>query len=169
VDSLTGVYNRHSFNENLRDEVRRSREHGRPLSVLLIDVDDFKFCNDTYGHLYGDQVLQKIAQVLGASLRKVDVLARFGGDEFVVLLPETDLPSAQLIADRLEHAVASEDQGEYFLGISLGVAEYQPDETPEDLLEQADRALYAHKAGKKMRRKENPELYADSDRKQEAI
>jgi diguanylate cyclase (GGDEF)-like protein len=163
VDSLTGIYNRHSFNENLTDSVRRVREHGRPLSVLLIDVDDFKACNDTYGHLVGDQILQFIARTLSANLRKLDVLARYGGDEFVVLLPETDLTRAQLVADRLEMAVALKKYSGHTLGISVGAAQYHPDLTPEAFLESADRALYTHKANKKIALQRGAEVTCRSE------
>ncbi len=150
TDSLTGLYNRHYFNESLQREVERTRRYGQSLSVLLMDVDDFKKFNDTFGHLQGDVVLKVVARELSGQLRTTDILARFGGDEFAIILPETDLAGAQVVAAKMERCVASSKLTDYPLGISIGAAAFQPDLTPEHLLDEADRALYRHKNSKYM-------------------
>lgn len=149
VDSLTGIYNRHSFNERFQQEVERAYLTGNPLSILLMDVDDFKKINDTYGHLQGDLVLQTVANELAINLRMMDVLARYGGDEFVVLLPGIHQAEAQEIAKRLEQAVAVHGIAGHPFGISIGVAQYERGVSAQQILEIADRALYQHKAMKK--------------------
>ncbi len=149
VDSLTGVYNRHSFNERFQEEVARVYQNNRPLSLLLMDVDDFKKINDTYGHLQGDLVLQTIAQALSRNLRKMDVLARFGGDEFVVLLPNLKLSEAEQVAARLEQAVSTQGIAGHPFRISMGLVEYKKGQSSQAMLEKADQALYSQKAIKK--------------------
>lgn len=106
-DRLTGVYNRAYLDEQLVAELAFSARHGTPLSLLLIDVDHFKLVNDTYGHLAGDEVLRRVAATLSASVRTEDVVARFGGEEFVVLTRGIEAPQAKLLAERLREAVAT--------------------------------------------------------------
>jgi diguanylate cyclase (GGDEF)-like protein len=149
TDSLTDTYNRHHFNQTLDREIRRAKELGNPLSVLLMDIDDFKMFNDRYGHLQGDVVLKTISSSLATQLRKSDVFARYGGDEFVVILPETNYEQAQIVADKMRKVAASQSYADIPLGISIGVATFRQDMSPEQLLEEADRALYAFKAVKK--------------------
>ncbi|MBN2146152.1 MAG: GGDEF domain-containing protein [Anaerolineales bacterium] len=145
TDSLTGLYNRHFFNEVLDREVGHSERYQRPLSLLLMDVDDFKAVNDTYGHLQGDVVLKMVAEALSENLRQSDVLARFGGDEFVVILPETDIEGAHAVAEKICAAVARRSYVGQPLGISIGVGIFQAGQTPEQLIEMADRNLYREK------------------------
>ncbi len=151
TDGLTNLYNRRGFFELGRREVERSRRFGRPLSAIMIDVDDFKRINDTYGHAAGDQVLRELARRLLANTREVDILGRYGGDEFALLLPETDLFTSASVAERLWRGVGSSpfQIGEQPLSvtISLGTA-CAASQAPElgILLEQADAALYKAKA-----------------------
>ncbi len=149
TDSLTGTYNRHFFNQTFMREIERARRYNSPLSVLLMDVDDFKMFNDRYGHLQGDVVLKTISNSLATQLRSSDVLARFGGDEFVVILPETDEKQAQLVAQKMARSVAACKYADFQLGVSIGVATYQGNISAESLLEIADRTLYEHKAARK--------------------
>ena len=146
TDSLTNIYNRHFFNENFQREIGRARRYEKPLSVLLMDVDNFKFFNDTCGHLQGDIVLRIIANTLSANLRTSDFLARFGGDEFVVVLPETDAQGAESVSAKMRKAVAAQKFAEQPLSISIGVATFRPGITGEQMLEEADAALYRLKA-----------------------
>ena len=158
MDTLTGVSNRKHFNEYIGTEWKRAVREQSPLSVLMIDVDDFKRYNDTYGHLAGDEVLRKIAQATrNGAVRPADLTARFGGEEFIVLLPGTAFAGAQCIAAKLRRAVfdlqvphsASRDYG--FVTISIGGATTIPQRGDSflTLVETADVALYqAKRAGK---------------------
>jgi diguanylate cyclase (GGDEF)-like protein len=146
TDSLTNLYNRHFFNETFHREIGRAGRYEKPLSVLLMDVDNFKHFNDTCGHLQGDMVLKIIADTLSANLRKSDFLARFGGDEFVVVLPETDLQGAEAVAAKMRKAVGDQMFSDQPLSISIGAATYRPGISGEQILEEADAALYRLKA-----------------------
>jgi len=153
TDRLLGVYNRGAFDERLRDEFSRAQRYGRPLSLILLDVDNLKACNDLYGHTTGDEVLRQIAGAAKSRLRATDLIARYGGDEITVILPETDLEQATLAAERVKERVAElkvpvEGNGRFLTPtLSAGVAELGPAvmRTPEDLLRQADAALYRAK------------------------
>jgi len=153
TDGLTGLRNHRAFQESLAFEVERSQRTQRPLSLIMVDVDNFKTFNDTHGHPGGDRVLRRLARILQQTLRTVDVLARYGGEEFVILLLETDGRNAHLVAEKLRLAVTSHDfegaehsQPGGRLTISLGLATY-PNEatTGEALLALADAALYRAK------------------------
>lgn len=152
TDPLTGVANRRHFFDLARLEVERSIRYGRPLSLLMFDADHFKQVNDRYGHGVGDEVLRAIASRCRASLREVDVIGRYGGEEFLVLLPETTGAQALQVAERLREAVASEpvqtSAGPVEVQISLGVASLPVGQTAtvEALLDQVDQALYGAKA-----------------------
>lgn len=148
TDTLTGLYNRHFFNETLEREIERSKRYNSPLSILLMDVDNFKMFNDTYGHLQGDKVLKITARHLARDLRKADILARFGGDEFAIILPETNREGAISVGKKMEHSVAQQKYKDWRLGLCVGVGIYQQGMTLEGLIEQADRNLYKHKANK---------------------
>ncbi|MBZ9711978.1 tetratricopeptide repeat-containing diguanylate cyclase [Deinococcus multiflagellatus] len=127
-DALTGLSNRRHFNECLEAEVQRALRYGRPLSVVLLDIDHFKAVNDTYSHQVGDLVLRELAGLLRASCRQMDTVARFGGEEFVLLLPETAGPAAQTMCERLRQTVQNHDWSGLHPGlrltVSLGVASY---------------------------------------------
>jgi diguanylate cyclase (GGDEF)-like protein len=145
VDSLTGLYNRRYSHQLLEDEISRSQRHGRPLTVILFDLNDFKQVNDNSGHEAGDKVLKNFAERLRKATRGSDIAARYGGDEFLVLLPECKPGHAQYFLRRMEGIQA--DIGGEILPIrySAGWAEYVPGESSEDLLGRADKALYVNK------------------------
>jgi diguanylate cyclase (GGDEF)-like protein len=152
LDPLTQVYNRHYFIGRLRAEAERARRYGRTASVIFVDVDHFKQINDEHGHLQGDQVLRDLSRLFEENLREVDVVCRFGGDEFVILLPETDLEMACRTATKLLKAVESTQfrnvsptGGAFPVTISVGVSTLRTGQTEDDLLQMADAALYKAK------------------------
>ncbi len=150
-DELTGLANRRSVEERLREELPRTERYKHALSVLLADIDHFKTVNDTYGHSYGDFVLKEVAQAFARQCRATDLCARYGGEEFVILLPETSLPEARLVAERLCVAVRdlsfTQAGKAVHVTASFGVTSVNTDhpESLDELLEQADQALYAAK------------------------
>ena len=155
TDALTGLSNRHAMEESFPREVSRCRQDGRPVSLIMIDVDQFKAFNDMFGHLAGDRALSVVAQTLKKQFRPRDLLVRFGGDEFAVLLPGMGLDEALAIAERVRDAVsgATGDGDDSLIKvpvrISMGVAELEAAGTFEDLLRAADAALYrAKRAGR---------------------
>jgi len=150
-DPLTGLLNRREMSRVLDEELQRARRYQRPMAVLWVDFDHFKDVNDTYGHAAGDSVLRAISRLLLGSVRSVDSIGRFGGEEFVIVLPEMDLEEAQETAERLRRKVAEEPQPlgngeEVPLTISVGVAVY-PDhgQTASTLCAAADKAMYLAK------------------------
>jgi diguanylate cyclase (GGDEF)-like protein len=147
TDDLTSLHNRRAFEERLADEVARARRTNRPLSVLMIDLDDFKLVNDVHSHAAGDAVLKATAQALLACVRDVDTCARIGGEEFIVLLPETDLVGATTVAEKVVLLV--HERNLYDSGVnvtaSAGVATLITAETPGELVSRADAALYRAK------------------------
>lgn len=147
TDELTGVYNRRYFGLRLDEEIARSRRHGHPFSLLFIDLDNFKRINDTYGHVLGDRILADLGKLLQRWARSTDLLARFGGEEFVALLPVTDCGQALAAADRLRRTVEEHSfPRRKRLTISIGVATYPSDgAAEEDLIKVADQALYQAK------------------------
>ena len=151
IDSLTGMYARRYFLERLKEECLRSKHSGFVLSLLLIDVDNFKAVNDTYGHIVGDAVLKEAAKILQGSLRQIDMCARYGGEEFCIMLPETDKEKASLVGERIRLNVEDAlirvfDQG-LKCTISIGVSSYPEDgEGINPLIDKADKALYKAKA-----------------------
>jgi len=150
TDSLTGLYNQRHFSTVAEEELRRACRYGRPLSAIMLDIDRFKRVNDTYGHTVGDHLLQEVAQSFRQELRGVDVVGRYGGDEFVILLPENDLAAARQVAERLRKSIAHRKlntaKGPATVTANLGVATVDCDKTTlEQLLSRADQALYAAK------------------------
>ncbi|MBM4144032.1 MAG: GGDEF domain-containing protein [Lentisphaerae bacterium] len=150
-DGLTGLYNRKQADHILEVELERAVKFGLPLCLAMADIDRFKVFNDTFGHVAGDEALKRIAEVLGRSVRRQDVCARFGGEEFLMLLPETTLADAMGIAGRVRSAVegfefdAGQNGRSGRLTISVGIAEYVTGERPRDLIARADAALYKAK------------------------
>lgn len=150
TDGLTGLYNRRGFFELSQREVERAERFDRAYSVIILDIDHFKAINDTHGHETGDQVLEKLAGRLSAQLRKVDILGRYGGEEFSILLPETNSAGAREVAERLRRCIADEpmdtSQGRLNITISVGLATLTDNTlTLEQTLKRADLALYQAK------------------------
>lgn len=150
TDSLTGLFNSRYLHERLTAELERTSRYRRPFSLLVIDCDNFKSINDTFGHLEGDRVLQRLANVITESLRRPDSAYRYGGEEFVVMLPEAASESAFALADRLRHAFAAEEvvaaDGRVIrCTISIGVAEYLNGDDESSLIRRADEASYRAK------------------------
>jgi diguanylate cyclase (GGDEF)-like protein len=147
TDELTGLYNRRYFEERLGEEIQRAREQKRPLSLLFCDIDDFKGFNDKHGHAAGDQALKTVASLIEASLRQVDLAARFGGEEFTVALVDTDADGALEVARRIRASVAGERHAAGApLTISIGVASFPESAVAKDqLLDKADWAMYLAK------------------------
>ena len=150
TDSLTGLQNRRKFEHSLAQELLIVERRSTPLSLLVIDVDHFKQVNDTHGHAAGDRVLQKVAVLLGSTARNIDVLARIGGEEFAVILPDTGADSALMIAQRMCAAIANADWSAaaisgMALTISLGAATLLPGEAGHSLMVRADQAMYTAK------------------------
>jgi diguanylate cyclase (GGDEF)-like protein len=151
TDSLTGVFNRRRFLELAEGELERGKRQSLPLSVFLLDIDHFKTVNDTHGHATGDAVLRDVAQICVGQLRKYDVLARFGGEEFAVLLPNTDITTALSIAERLRAAVEASEStiagsGIVKTSVSIGVAGYSASRySLTIMLGAADKAMYEAK------------------------
>lgn len=150
TDGLTQLYNSRHFYERLAQEAERSTRYAHPLSMVLMDIDRFKQTNDTYGHLVGDQILAGFAQAIRLCSRGIDSAYRYGGEEFVMLLPETDLASARAVAERLretvETAVFAPAPGvQVSVSASFGVAQYEPGLDRAAFVQRADRALYEAK------------------------
>jgi diguanylate cyclase (GGDEF)-like protein len=149
-DGLTGLYNRKKLDEILLDQFARFRRLHRPFAVLMLDIDNFKAINDRHGHLAGDAVLERVASVLAQSIRNIDYAARFGGEEFVIVLVETEAEAACGIAERIRALVESTrygvDADSISVTISVGVTDSRrDDDSPEAMLARADRALYRAK------------------------
>jgi diguanylate cyclase (GGDEF)-like protein len=148
TDGLTRLYNRKYINERIFEEMVRSRRYGRDCSLILLDVDRFKSVNDQHGHDFGDLVLTLIANVLRENARTSDVVARFGGEEFLLLLTETDRDGAQVFASRLRESIENLNIShagiDLKITISAGVSSYHPDMRNEvtAFVKQADKALY---------------------------
>lgn len=149
TDSLTGLLNRRAFHERAQQEILRQARQHTALSVLIFDIDHFKQINDLYGHEAGDEALRQLALAAQEWLREMDVLARFGGEEFVALLPDSDLEAARRVAERMRQAAAelqiSYPSGVIRLTLSFGVAQWRPEQAMDALIAQADQALYTAK------------------------
>jgi diguanylate cyclase (GGDEF)-like protein len=152
VDPLTGLYNRRFAMQRLAAEVARSERRGHPLTVLTLDLNDFKQINDMHGHPAGDQVLQEFAAHLNRVIRGSDLAVRLGGDEFLVLLPECTLEQLQLVLGRLGSLEVDWQGLKLPVTFSAGWKQYQMGDRPEELLAHADMALYASKRAGKMGR-----------------
>jgi diguanylate cyclase (GGDEF)-like protein len=146
TDALTGLFNRKRFDELLAIELQRAARYQMPLSLIIFDIDHFKKINDTLGHQAGDTVLEKLAGLISESIREVDILARWGGEEFMLLTPNCDMDSACLLAERLRLMIERFDfKNVGSVTCSFGIAEFRPDENAADLLKRADQTLYRAK------------------------
>jgi diguanylate cyclase (GGDEF)-like protein len=159
TDDLTGIANKRWLRRRLPQEVERARVYNLPLSLLMLDVDDFKEINDRYGHTAGDVVLSELCGAVREMLRPPDFFARFGGDEFAIILPHTDLDGARAVAQRILDRVRRvgiegdiESDGETIrCSLSIGIADFRPGDGAADLLRRADERLYQSKRGGKGR------------------
>ncbi|CUW39716.1 putative Response regulator [Magnetospirillum sp. XM-1] len=146
TDTLTGLFNRRRLDEAYAHELDRAQRYAKPVSLIIGDVDHFKAINDTHGHQTGDDVLKSIAELLRSGVRAVDIVGRWGGEEFLVICPDTDLDGAQALAEKLRSSIAAEP----FPAIgpttsSFGVAQYRAGESFKDTVARADTALYKAK------------------------
>ncbi|HEX7192528.1 MAG TPA: GGDEF domain-containing protein [Thermoanaerobaculia bacterium] len=153
-DDLTGIWNKRYFRRQLPHEIERARVYSLPLSLLMFDVDDFKQINDSFGHTIGDVVLSELCGAVRETIRPPDFFVRFGGDEFAVVLPHTDLSGAAAVAERILERVRgliipTDEEGAIRCSVSIGVAGFQSGESANDLIRRADERLYeAKRAGK---------------------
>ncbi len=150
TDGLTNLYNSRHFYDQLNLEVDRIKRYGHSLSLLLFDIDHFKKYNDSYGHLEGDKVLLQLCQIIKSCLRKMDTAYRYGGEEFTVILPETNREEAMFVAERIRSAVENdkfspEPGAEIKITISVGVTQYAPDEKISKFVQRVDKAMYISK------------------------
>jgi diguanylate cyclase (GGDEF)-like protein len=155
IDSLTCLYNRRFINEVLMKETERSSRLNKKFSLVMFDLDDFKKVNDLYGHFAGDNVLKSIAKLTDKGIRKADIAGRYGGEEFVIIMPETDKKTAYRVTERLRTKIGNKEimtpkKKKITITASFGIASYPEDGTsPEDLLLMSDERLYkAKKEGK---------------------
>ena len=157
TDDLTGIWNRRYFRRQLPQEIERARTFNVPLSLLLFDIDEFKQINDSFGHVIGDVVLSELCGCVRETLRPTDMIARYGGDEFAVILPHTDIAGASAVAERILKRVRAltiptDEESAIRCSISIGVAEYlREDPTTSDIVRRADERLYSSKRGGKNR------------------
>lgn len=159
LDSVTGLYNRRYVEQRLLDEIARSLRHSCPLTVVLLDLNNFKEVNDVHGHNMGDQVLKRFAEQLSKATRGSDLAARYGGDEFLVLLPECKIDEVQYVLKRLEGLKIGIGDQTLPISYAAGWAEFAPGESNDDLLKRADLALYANKRlAKGLSRSPDPSL-----------
>ena len=158
-DGLTGVYNRRAFDRMIREMVEQQAQNGKTLSILILDVDDFKTVNDSYGHQIGDRVLVALARKCSGLIRSADIIARYGGEEFVILLPDASLKDAVAKAKTICKSISAtryaldDVDADHTLSvtISVGVSQFQPGDTPKSIIERADKALYRAKYSGKNR------------------
>ncbi len=154
IDDLTQLYNSRHFHNQLKMEIDRADRYGQPLAMLFLDLDDFKRFNDTYGHVEGDRVLSLLGQVITGQLRQTDSAYRYGGEEFIILLPLTAGRDGAVTAERIrvefkQRAITPATGGDVHMTVSIGVAQYRPGEDMKAFVSRADRLMYqAKKSGK---------------------
>jgi diguanylate cyclase (GGDEF)-like protein len=149
-DDLTGLFNSRQFYSHIAQEVDRSNRYVRPLSLILMDIDNFKLLNDTYGHLSGDRILSTTGEIIQSAIRKPDTAYRYAGDEFTIILPETEIERAIAVAERVRQAIENEihvlsNPRPLQITVSIGVVEYLADEKIESFVHRADSAMYVSK------------------------
>jgi diguanylate cyclase (GGDEF)-like protein len=153
TDGLTGLINHRTFYEILENELWRSRRYGGQISLIMVDIDNLKKINDQHGHRAGDRVIKEISQRIRFSIRHIDSAARYGGDEFAVILPNTSIAEATVVAERMVNSVGGTPvtwkDHEIPISVSIGLGQYDADSSPEDITSKSDKALYtAKQAGK---------------------
>ncbi len=157
IDPLTGIFNRRYFFRRLQEEIEKSKRYNTPLSLAIFDIDNFKKVNDTYGHLIGDKVLTQICEIIQNNSRKIDIVARFGGEEVCLVMPNTKVSKAKLVADRIREKIYQSEivfeKGNEFVKIkitvSVGVSSFSKEMSTRELLGRADENLYrAKRTGK---------------------
>src|SRR6185369_16348884 len=155
TDPLTGLPNARSLHLRFEEEVARARRHGRTFQLIMLDLDDFKIVNDTFGHKIGDRMLREVAGLVHAQLREYDFLARYAGDEFVAIVPDVAFDQVEELRERIERIVSDfsiqvRGQGRARVGISVGAAIYGTDgESLDQLVIAADQAMYRAKSNHK--------------------
>ncbi|MBC8414624.1 GGDEF domain-containing protein, partial [bacterium] len=149
TDGLTGLYNRRYLNESLGKELGRARRYTLDFSIIMFDVDHFKKFNDVYGHETGDRVLKMLGNVMIKTFRDIDICCRYGGEEFLIILPSTNLENAKISAERLRVAVETTSIDDLSVTISIGIASYPETDTRsiDEFIKKADLALYKAKEG----------------------
>jgi len=149
IDGMTNFLNHNSFFEELEKEISRARRYKNIFSLIMMDVDNFKHINDIYGHLAGDHVLKRVASIIKENIRGIDIPARYGGDEFTVIFPHTDLENVRNIADRIRKLTAEKEmiygKKKISVTVSIGLMQYKPDLSLTELIKQVDEALYKAK------------------------
>jgi len=145
TDNLTGLYNQRFFYEQLDQEVARAKRHNSDLTLLMVDLDGFKILNDTRGHLVGDKVLQKLGELIQKCLRTNDQAFRYGGDEFCLILPETEINGAVIVAERLLGLIRQKLRS-YRITLSIGIVKYQQKYDTKAFIHYADQSLYVAKS-----------------------
>jgi diguanylate cyclase (GGDEF)-like protein len=145
-DRLTGAWNRRQFDELLAREMKRASRYNLPLSLIMLDIDHFKKVNDTWGHQAGDDLLAALSVYVSANIRDIDMLARWGGEEFMVIAPDTGSEAARLLAEKLRALTEHGDFGEAGrITCSFGVTQFQPGDAAESFTSRTDAAMYAAK------------------------
>ncbi|MBA4320463.1 MAG: diguanylate cyclase, partial [Flavobacterium sp.] len=152
TDGLTGLFDRRHFFELAEQELKATKRYKRDLCAIMLDIDHFKKFNDTYGHDIGDEILKLVSSTIKKNLRGADIIGRYGGEEFAILLPETNLEGAKIAAEKLRKEVADKrlenpDRGILSCTVSIGVAELGNIESLSELLKSADNMLYKAKQG----------------------
>ncbi|MFP4650261.1 MAG: diguanylate cyclase [Desulfobacterales bacterium] len=149
TDDLTKLYNSRHFYSQLEAEANRHSRYKHPLSLMLLDIDHFKAYNDKYGHLEGDRILSRLGSIISEGIRTMDSAYRYGGEEFTIILPETDIDEACKVAERLMNEVKARNpaprEDSAPITVSIGVTQYAPGESVTDLVKRADRAMYMSK------------------------
>lgn len=149
-DSLTGLYNRQAVLGRLREAINHAQRYKENLSLIMLDIDHFKKVNDQYGHLVGDDVLEKVSTLIRDNIRNTDIVGRYGGEEFIIVLPQTDLHAARVVAERIrkiiETAKMKDFAGNMFsITVSQGISGWEPDDDIHSFISRADEALYKAK------------------------
>ncbi len=145
-DKITGIYNRSKLEEILSYEIERAKRYNHPLSLIMLDIDHFKEVNDTYGHLVGDDVLRDIATFVSRIIRKTDIFARWGGDEFVILCPSTDLSGACTLGEKIRRETEDHNFNiKKSITVSMGITQLRPEDDAVSFIQRADKLLYKAK------------------------